>query len=304
MTKTAPAFTTYLKLLLTALFWGGTFVAARVVARDVGPFSAAFLRFAVACCFLLPFTWKIEKGLPPLKKSQVIPVLLLGISGIFFYNVFFFKGLKIINAGRAAAIVAMNPVVIGLFSSLFFREKFTPAKILGVVVSVTGAVVVISRGDLAGLLGGGFGRGELYVCFSVLGWVLYSLLGKATMRGMSPLATVTYSAVVGTAALSVPAYFEGVFENVSVYDAFDWLGIFYLGFFGTVLGFVWYYDGIKRIGPTMASQFINFVPISAVLLAYFVLGEPVTLSLSTGTILVCAGVFLSNTPLRKKPGGI
>lgn len=288
----------YSKLLMTAVFWGGTFIAARVVMRDVGAFPAAFLRFAMASLFLVFFTWRIEKGLPRLKRKQIIPVILLGMQ-IFLYNVFFFKALKIISAGRAAVIVALNPIVIGMLSSLFFKEKLTAAKIVGLVVSVTGAVVVISRGSLAELAGGGFGSGELYVCFAVMGWVFYSLLGKATMTELSPLVTVTYSSLVGTAALAVPAGFAGVFGNMSGYGGVEWLSIFYLGFFGTVVGFVWFYEGIDKIGATRASQFINFVPISAVLLALVVLKEPITISLSVGTVLVCAGVCLSNIPARK-----
>ena len=72
------------------------------------------------------------------------------------------------------------------------------------------------------------------------------------------------------------------------------MGVFYLGFFGTVIGFVWYYEGIRTIGPTKASLFINFVPVSAVALAFIVLAEPLTASLLTGTILVSLGVFLTN----------
>jgi drug/metabolite transporter (DMT)-like permease len=74
----------------------------------------------------------------------------------------------------------------------------------------------------------------------------------------------------------------------------NWLGISYLGFFGTVLGFVWYYEGIERIGPIKAALFINFVPISAVLLAFLMLAEQITLSLLIGAILVTAGVYLTN----------
>jgi drug/metabolite transporter (DMT)-like permease len=77
------------------------------------------------------------------------------------------------------------------------------------------------------------------------------------------------------------------------------MGLFYLGFFGTVLGFVWYYEGIKKIGPTKAGLFINIVPLSAVALAYFVLNEPLTLSLLVGTILVSSGIYLTNAGFEK-----
>ena len=109
----------YLKLLLTAFFWGGTFIAGRIVAQDVGPFSAAFFRFMIASVFLLLFTYKLEGKFELPQKGQWIPVFLLGMTGVFSYNVFFFKGLKIISAGRAAVIIAKSDIYCPAFG-LFF----------------------------------------------------------------------------------------------------------------------------------------------------------------------------------------
>ena len=285
---------TYIKLFLTAVFWGGTFIAGRIVAKDVEPFSAAFLRFAIASVFLLFITRQVEGKLPKIKRRQIIPVILLGMTGVFAYNVFFFKGLKIIEAGRASLIIANNPIFITLLASYFFNEKLRPIKVAGIIISVIGAIIVISRGNLIEILNGNVGWGEFYIFCCVLTWVAYSLIGKAIMTDMSPLVSVSYSAIVGAIALFFPAYFEGIVMDMGNYSAAQWLAIFYLGFFGTVLGFVWYYQGIKIIGPMKASQFINFVPISAVLLAFFILGEPITLSLLVGAIFVISGVYLTN----------
>ena len=90
--------------------------------------------------------------------------------------------------------------------------------------------------------------------------------------------------------------FEGMHSDIRYYLVSEWICIFYLGFFGTVLGFVWYYEGIKKIGPTRASLFINFVPITAIILAFLILKEPITLSLFIGTVFVCSGVYLTNRP--------
>lgn len=288
----------YLKLFLTALFWGGTFIAGRVVAREVGPFSIAFFRFAIASGLLLSLAWKENGRLPGLKKAQLVPIVLLGATGVFAYNVFFFKGLKLINAGRASLIIANNPVVIALFAAYFFKEKLGFIKILGIILSVSGAIVVISKGNPADILQGALGRGDFFIFLCVLCWAAYSLIGKTAMDGLSPLVSVTYASVVGTLALFVPAVSEGMIKDFVYYSGSAWLSIFYLGIFGTVLGFVWYYEGIEAIGATKASQFINFVPISAVLLAFLILGEPITLSLAIGTALVCLGVYLTNKPAR------
>ncbi|MFZ2145917.1 MAG: DMT family transporter [Sedimentisphaerales bacterium] len=284
----------YVKLLLTALFWGGTFVAGRIVSQNVGPFSIAFLRFAIASIFLILLTWNIEGKLPALKKFQIIPVILLGMTGIFTYNVMFFKGLKIIQASRASLIIATCPVFITIFSAFFLKEKLNLTKGLGIVISVCGAVVAISKGNINRIFETGLGLGELYIFCCVLSWVAYSLLGKAVMNNLSPLASVSYSAVVGAVALSIPAYFEGLFQNIRNQSVLDWLCISYLGVFGTVIGFVWYYQGVERLGPTKAGLFINFVPIFAILCAFFILQEPITPSLAVGTVLVISGVYLTN----------
>jgi drug/metabolite transporter (DMT)-like permease len=284
----------YLKLLLTATFWGGTFIAGRIVAQHVSTFSAAFLRFIIASVFLVFVTWKSEGKFPIPKKHQILPIVLLGMTGIFSYNFFLFKGLKIIEAGRASVIIAINPIIIALFSAYFFKEKLTPRKFLGILISVTGAVIVITRGHILHILQGGVGSGEWYIFGCVASWVTYSLIGKVVMNDLSPLLSVTYSVLIGTSALLVPASFEGLFEDINQCPIQAWVGLMYLGFFGTVLGFIWYYQGIKRIGPMKAGLFINFVPISAIILAFFILSEPITFSLLTGVIFVSSGVYLTN----------
>ena len=284
----------YLKLLLTAFFWGGTFVAGRAIAKDVGPLSIAFLRFTLASVLLLLLTWRAEKRLPLPSRDQILPLVLLGLIGVFAYNALFFNALRLIHAGRAAVIIALNPVFIGLFAAYLFKDRLSPIKLVGILLSVTGAVIVITRGEFSQLLGGGVGWGEILTLGCMASWVAYSLIGKAILKGMSPLVSVSYSSVIGTLALFVPACAEGMMGHLTEYSTVDWLGISYLGVFGTVLGFVWYYEGIKKIGPTRAGQFINFVPVSAIVLAFLILGEPITWSLLIGGLFVLSGVYLAN----------
>lgn len=284
----------YGKLLLTAFLWGGTFVAARVVTQHVEPFSASFLRFVVASFFLILLAGKRKASFSLLKKNQLIPAILLGMTGIFTYNVFFFMGLKTVTASRASLIVATNPVFISLFSVLLFNERMNAGKVMGIILCLAGAAIVISHGNLPEIFRGKLGWGEVYILGCVASWVAYSLIGKVIMKDLSPLHAVTYSCLIGTLALFFPAWQEGIYEQVMTYTAIDWTGIFYLGFFGTVLGFLWYYEGIQVIGPSRAAVFINFVPVSGVLLGWLLLDESINLSLLTGAALVIGGVYLTN----------
>lgn len=289
----------YVKLLLTALFWGGTFIAGRHVSQHLDPFTIAFLRFAMASVLLLTLTYRQESRFPRLTGGQFVLIAVLGATGIFAYNVLFFKGLHLIEAGRASLIVATSPAFIAVASALFLRDGSSrllahPVRAAGIPLSILGAIVVISRGDLRQILAGGVGLGELFILGCVLNWVIYSVLGKVAMRSLSPLTAVSYSSAVGALALAVPAAMENPVKNLSNASWLDWAAIAYLAVFGTVLGFVWFYQGVRAIGAPRAGLFINFVPVSAVLLAAPLLHEPITSSLAVGAALVLSGVFLTN----------
>jgi len=286
----------YSKLVLTAVFWGGTFIAGRIAAQEIPPFSAAFLRFLVASVLLMTVLRQRHGriGLPT--PSQLVIVGLLGLTGVFAYNVFFFSGLKTVTASRGALIIATNPVFIALGAAWVFREHLHRAKVVGILLCVSGAVMVISRGRPLDLVGGAVGWGEIYLLGCVASWVCYSLIGHVAMRDLSPLVSVTYACVIGAAGLFLPALMEGLVTRIDDFSVAAWLSVVYLGVFGTVLGFIWYYEGIKAVGPSKAGVFINLVPVSAIVLAFFILGESVDFSLAAGGVLVVGGIYLTNRP--------
>ncbi len=290
---------TYLKLALTAVFWAGAFIAGKHVSLHLGPFAIAFLRFALAALLLLVMVYRKHGKLPRLDRTQVVAVLLLGATGIFAYNAMFFKGLSLVEAGRASVIIATSPAFIAVGSVIIFRERLGWGRSLGVLLSILGAAVVVSRGDLRQILTGGAGEGELLIFGCVLSWTAYSLIGKSIMRGLSPLVAVSYSIVAGTLALFVAALPAGLGRDLGRATILDWLSIVYMAVFATVLGFVWFYEGVREIGPTRASLCINFVPVFAVLLAFLLLREPLTLSLALGAALVLSGSYLTNRGLRQ-----
>jgi drug/metabolite transporter (DMT)-like permease len=284
----------YFKLVMTALFWGGTFIAGRLVVQTMGPFSAAFLRFAIASICLLLLTYRLDGGLPRLSRRQGASILLLGLTGIFAYNVLFFLGLQTVSASRASLIIALNPVVIALGSALVFQEKLSPLKLTGIGCSLVGAAVVISQGNPLALLRSGLGWGELALLGCVLSWLAFTLGGKSIMGKLSPLAATTYACLAGTLLLLFPALGEGLIGQIPQFAPVAWWGVLYLGVLGSAVGFSWYYAGLQALGPARAGVFINLVPVCAIALAALILAEPLSWSLVSGGALVVFGVFLTN----------
>jgi len=286
----------YLKLFLTAVIWGGTFVVARYTVQSVEPFTLAFLRFLVANLILLPIGFfQLGKELFRMSLRQLVSFFILGLTGIFLYNLFFFTGLESMEASRASILVSTNPIFIALLSSLFRHESINFRKFLGLFLSMTGAVMVISRGQFGVLFQHGIGRGETLILGCVGSWVLYSVVGKFVLHHTSPLKAVFWSMVFGDTMLFFPAWRQGLFSQSFSWSLGPWLGILYMAILSGVIGFIWYYQGIEKLGTTLASQFINMVPISAVVFGILFLHEPLTGSLLVGTMGVIAGVILTQT---------
>ncbi len=286
---------TYLSLVVTMLFWGGTFIAGRSLAGSVPPATAAFFRFAIATVALAVLARLFDGriSLPP--RKVWLSLFFLGLTGVFSYNVLFFTGLQHIGAGRASLIIALNPLAITLFATLFLKESLSLKQISGVLVSLTGAIFVISNGHPAVLLEGAFGKGELAILGCVASWASYSLIGRSVLKTLSPLASVFYSSLIGSLLLLVPALFEGSIHSALSYPLKDWISLSFLGLFGTAIGFSLYYRAIRLIGATRSGVFINLVPFFSILLSWLILGETIKTSVLSGGILLLAGVTLTNS---------
>jgi len=282
-------------LVLTMLFWGGTFVAGRMLAENLHPLTASSLRFILASVMLL---WTIlirDKSLPGLSSKQWGAMALLGMTGVFAYNIFFFTGLQTVEAGRASMIIAVNPVITSLVAIFFLGERSGLLRSIGMILSVSGALLVISRGHPVSFFQGDLrGVGELYIVGCVLSWSAYTLIGKRLLKDLEPLVAVAYSCSLGAVFLSIAAIYSGHLTEIKELNAMSAACLFYVAFFGTTLGFIWFYDGVKKLGAARAAMYVNLVPVSGVLFGVIILGEELSSSLIFGGLLVFAGLYFIN----------
>lgn len=285
---------TYSILIITTFFWGGTFIAGRMLAGEVTPPNAAFLRFAIATFSLFFLTLFIDGKISIPKRTIWIRLFALGLTGVFTYNVFFFSGLQHISAGRASLIIALNPLCITLFAYLIFKEPLNRKQMAGIFLSLLGAIIVISNGHVEELFSSEIGVGELSLLGCVLSWTAYSLIGRSVLSTLTPLASVFYSSIIGTCLLFIPAVSDGIFSHLSEISVTNWISLSYLGICGTALGFSLYYQAIRKIGATRSGVFINLVPLFSILLSWIILGETIKLIVVFGGCILLTGVTVTN----------
>ena len=293
MSLTTPA--TTVKLLLTALFWGGTWVAGRVAVHEASPLAVASWRFFFAA-LLLGGLLIAREGWPRWSAREWLKLAALGLTGVFFYNVFFLYGLQHVEAGRGALVVAFIPAMIALADWLFFRLPMSPKKALGVILALIGCLLVVTRGHPTQLLTGEVGFGEWLLLGTAVSWVAYTLISRHCAQHFSALAMTFGGCLSGWLMLTAAALADGSLLTLSATTWRGWSSIVFLGVFGTALAFTWYSQAIARIGTTKAAAFINLVPVFAVLLGTLLLDERLAGAVLAGGALVIVGVFLTNRP--------
>ena len=282
----------YAKLVLMALFWSGVFPAVNIVLQSMGLFTSVFLRFWGAAVILLIVLRLREHRLPRPSPRESVLVIGLGLLGISVYNVLFNAGLLLVEASRAALIVPTNPAFTALFAALFLKERMGAVRAMGIALCMLGALWVLTKGNILDLTQLEVGLGELLLILCIFMWSAYTLLGRVALSGLPALALTAYVMAAGSLMLALPAWLEQ--DSLARATWQSWAALGYLTVFGTVLPFLWFYEGVKALGAARAAQFINLVPPLAVAESVLILGEPLTPALCVGTALVVAGLYLTN----------
>lgn len=280
----------HLKLVGVALFWAGGFIATRLVAQTFGPFTGAFLRYILACALLVPIALRSSPGLLRVDRRQLWRLCLLGFSGVFAYNYFFFNGLKLVPASHGALVVALNPAMVMLFSAWRYGEPIGGRRLVGMLLALAGVAFVISRGHPTRLFEG-FEWGDAFMLGCPVTWAVYTLVGREALRSSTPTEATTWASVTGSIMLLLFALFEDQPAKVPV-EA--WVSLAYLGIIGTVLAFIWFYEGVSILGASRAAIFNNLIPVFTLALSVIILDEDVPTHTYAGAALVLTGVTMVN----------
>jgi drug/metabolite transporter (DMT)-like permease len=259
--------------------------------------TAAALRFSIAAVVLI--AWMARSGGPKARPTikQLALTAVLGLFGVFLYNICFFGALARIPAGRAALFMALNPLMTVALGAIVLGETLTRAKWAAFAISVTGVAIILAKGSLTtelGRIGTAIGTGDALMLCAPLCWAAYTLIGKRALTEMRPLLATTCAVLWGAAFLLCGAWTE--FDRVqwSGIGLSTWLAVAYLGIFGTALSFAWWYDAVAVLGSSRTAIFNNLVPVFAVVLSGILLDEPLAPSQIAGGMLVIAGVLLVN----------
>ncbi|OGX68254.1 MAG: transporter [Paenibacillus sp. RIFOXYA1_FULL_44_5] len=287
----------YVMLLFVSIFIGAAFNLAAYAVHYFSAPAAAAWRFGLAAFLILILLLLKERMNAAAFKSNWRMFVLLGILGVFGFNALFFEGMKTTSPLNGSLIMATNPLVSALLARYIIKDTLTARQVTGILFSLLGVLLVITHGSWQVIHTLSFSNGDLLIVGGNLCWALYAVLNRRFIRGSSSLATTAYTMTVGAVCLllfsqSVPSLSPG-----SGIPAAAWGAIAFMAVFTSVLGYLWWNEGIAEIGVSKTSIFFNFVPLVTMLLS-LISGTPVTFVQLIGTAMVISGVVIASALSR------
>ena len=288
--KTIP----YLEALFAVIVWGASFIATKVALKDISPITVVWLRFSMGVLILgATVAARGQFSLP--NKNEWAYFALLGFLGITFHQWLQSNGLQTSQAGTTAWIVATTPVFMALLGWIVLKEGLNWLKITGIFLAFAGVLLVVSKGDLASVSVGKFGApGDKLILVSAVNWAVFSVLSRRGLKSYPAGLMMFYVMTLGWLFTSI-LFFAGT--NISEISSltFDgWLGVTFLGVFCSGLAYIAWYDALQILPAAQTGAFLYIEPLVAVVVAFFVLGESVTLISLIGGGVILFGVWLVN----------
>jgi drug/metabolite transporter (DMT)-like permease len=288
----------YLLLSFTALFWAGNSIVGRAARDIMPPVALAFWRWALALVLLLPFAWPYLKRDFSKLKMSLNWVLLLGVLGIGTFNTLLYTGLQTTTAVNGLLLQSMQPALILMLGVIVFGERVRLLQILGIVLSIIGALMIILRGDLKALVELQFNLGDLVITAAVIVWSFYSVLLRKRPE-VHPLSFLAATFAVGVVVI-FPLYVAEIASGRMIESRSEsWLAISYVCLFPSLIAYLFFNRGVELLGSASAGLFLNIMPVIGALLATYLLAEPIYWFHSLGMVLIGIGIFSATRRLGK-----
>lgn len=292
MTFNRPKLTASLYATISISFWGVSFVSTKAVLGKLDPYSLLVLRFGIGALFLLLLLLMQRNRL--LVSIKYFPhLMILGTLGVFVHQVLQATALLTINASSAGWLISLSPIFTVILSILFLHEKMTITKAAGMVLAITGVLLVTTTRS-----GQSFqfslNIGFLLMILSTLNWAVYSVLLKSLKIPYSPLLITFYMSLLGL-ILTIPLIIRNRgWESLSFLTYKELAHLMFLGIFVSGIAYWYWGKALEVLEASKVSMFLYLEPIATLVAAVLLLQEKVFLISVGGGIIIIIGVIIVN----------
>ena len=280
----------YIFALLASFLWGSVSAIGKLLLTNLDSLQVLLFINLFAFIGLFAIVWFQNKKMVILtyKKQDYFTFAWMGFLGVFLYPLFFFGALKLLPAQETFIVNYLWPILVVVFAFLILKEQITPKKILGIIFSFFGIVVVITNGDFSILhLNNVFGILLAITGAAVYG--LFSVIGKK--HNYDKFVSMMFYYFFSLFYALIAVLFFSEIPTISIHQLF---GLIWLGFFTSGLGFVFWFLALKYGDTAKVSSIIFITPFIPLIYIYFIAGEKILISSILGLVFISIGIFIQS----------
>ncbi|HVO71050.1 MAG TPA: DMT family transporter [Aggregatilineaceae bacterium] len=279
-------------LLLAVTCWGINFVVVKAAVDVLPPFVVNLVRFSIGT--LLVAIILVRSGEPVLlARDQWLPMAGVAFLANVVYQALFTYGLRNTTVANNVLILSTGPLWVVVYNVLRKQERIARGGVIGVLVALSGVVLVVVSRYAGGLgLGGSTLLGDSLTLCASIAWAFNVVVTRHMMRANSVLATTFWTFAFGTFFQALVAFPDLIHLNWSLLTPGLLASLTFSGVCAIALANLAWNRGIKHIGMTRTSVYANLQPIIAASTAIVFLREPFSPWLVVGTALVLVGLWL------------
>ncbi len=289
-----PAWLPVAAVSVTLVLWASAFVAIRHLGSDFSPGALSLGRLAVGSLVLAAVA--LSRGLVRPTGRQWVAIVVIGVLWYAVYNVALNEGEQRVDAGTAAMLIQVSPVLIAVLAAVFLSERFTPQLVAGLALAFGGVVVIGLSGSPDG------DRDVVGVALCLLAAVVYavSLVVQKPLVAALPAVQVTWLACTIGGVVCLP-YAGTLAQEVGDAPASSLGWLVYLGAFPTAIAFTTYAFALRHMSASSLGVTTYLVPVLTIMMSLVLLDEvPPTLAYLGGA-LALVGVAVARRTARPRP---
>ena len=286
----------YAGLVLTMVFWGSAFATSKMLVLEVPPEVGAVLRFGFGSLLMMAILFRRSAKPIPARADwgRLVVVALVGVTG---FNTLFFRGLSLAPASDAGMIIpTISPVFTAMAGMLFLGEGVRLGRVVGLAVSLAGAVLFFGDVLLHTAGQGGRAWGDAALVGAAMCWAAASILSRPLSVRIGAMPTAAWTIFLGSLVLLLVSSPKLAAVPWADLTGRFWIVLAYVVIFPTVIAYILWMEGIRAIGSGPTTSFMFLAPVFALLIAAALLGERPTALQGAGGALMLLGVWLVNRP--------
>ena len=279
-------------LFLMALIWGVNFSIVKFATEVMQPLAFTGLRVILAAVVLLAFAFARSARLP--SRRDVLSLITLGMLGNGIYQLLFVEGISRTRVGNAALVVAATPALIAIISRFGGVDRVSRRVAAGIALSLAGVAIVI-LGSAHASSGTPTFLGTMLVFCGTLCWTGFTVMLQPFARRLDPVHLSAFTMLGGTIPLLLFTSTSMLSTDWSRIGLAAWGAILYASVISMGVAYLFWYRGLRVLGPTRTAVYSNLQPVIAILVAWIFLSETPTIWQGLGTGTIISGLFLTRT---------